>query len=396
MRTHRGVPGAPVVAETAAKTVLRTPGRIAVLLAALSLAGCALPRGAGLQTEVLAVAQGPDETTEEALQGADFAVYSVTRDSLPLIAAWPAVGLGGLPWIQRQEQPASLLIAPGDIISVTVWDAEADSLLAGPGQRVAQLQDMQVASGGTVFLPFVGEIRVAGMAQNTARERIEERYTATIPSAQVQLRVTPGRGNTANLVAGVANPGVYPLADRDVTILALLAMGGGVPAGTNNPQVRLFRGGDRYGIALDRLYEDPGLDTTLVGGDRVIVQAEERYFLSLGAAGSEARHLFPQDHVSALDAMSIIGGVADDRADPQGVLILREYPGAAVDADPTRGPPRARMVFTIDLTSADGLFSAGNLRIMPGDLVYATESPLPAARGVLGLVGTLLGIGNQF
>lgn len=373
----------------------RHRGALIALVMALGLTGCALPRGAGLQSEVLAVAQEAGQTPGQALQDADFGVYSVTRDSLPLIAEWPAVGLGGLPWIRRQEQPASLLIAPGDVISVTVWDAEQDSLLAGPGQRVAQLQDMQVASGGTVFLPFVGEIRVAGMAQNTARARIEERYAETIPSAQVQLSVTPGRANTASLVGGVVNPGVYPLADRDVTILGLLAMGGGVPSGMTNPQVRLFRGEDRYGIALDRLYDDPGLDTTLVGGDRIIVEGEGRYFLSLGAAGSEARHVFPQDHVTALDAMSIIGGVADDRADPQGVLILREYPVAAVDADPTRGPPRSRMVFTIDLTTADGLFSAGNLRIMPGDLVYATESPLPAARGVLGLVGTLLGISNQ-
>ena len=366
-----------------------------VLVAALGLSGCALPRGAGLQSEVLAVSQETGQTTEEAQQDADFGVYSVSRNTLPLIAAWPAVGLGGLSWIRRQEQPASLLIAPGDTISVTIWDAEPDSLLAGPGQRVAQLQDMRVSSGGTVFLPFVGDIRVAGMAENTARERIEERYAATIPSAQVQVSVTPGRANTVNLVAGVASPGVYPLVDRNVTILGLLSLGGGVPPGTVNPQVRLFRGGQSYGIALGRLYADPALDTTLVGGDRIIVQTEERYFLSLGAAGTEARHIFPQDDVSALDALSIIGGVTDDRADPQGVLVLREYPASAIAADPTRGPHRTRMVFTIDLTTADGLFSAGNFRIMPGDLVYATESPLPAARSVLALVGTLLGLNNQ-
>jgi polysaccharide export outer membrane protein len=373
--------------------VFRAGGAIGL---SLLLAACALPRGAGLESEVLAVADpAPGQDARDAAAAADFGVWPVTRDSLLTVAEWPGVGLGGGAWITRQEQPASLLIAPGDTIRVSVWDAEENSLLGGPGQRVTQLQDMQVSSAGSVFLPFVGEIRVAGMAQNTARERIEERYAETIPSAQVQLLVTPGRANTASLVAGAVNPGVYPLADRDVTVLGLLAMGGGVSPGLPNPRIRLFRGRDVYETALDRLYDDPDLDTTLQGGDRVIVEAEERYFLSLGAAGTEARHLFPQDVVTALDALSIIGGVAEERANPQGVLILRDYPVRMVSADPRQGPPKERMVFTIDLTSADGLFSAGNFRIMPNDLIYVTESPLPAARGVLGLIGTVLGLSNQ-
>jgi len=161
-----------------------------------------------------------------------------------------------------------------------------------------------------------------------------------------------------------------------------------------NPQVRLMRGGEIYGTSVARLYAEPGLDTTLVGGDRVIVEEEARYFLSLGAAGSEALHRFPKDTVSALDALSIIGGVSDDRADPKGILILREYPASALSGQGRR-PPQTRIVFTIDLTSADGLFSAGNFRIMPRDLVYATESPVTATRTIIGLLGASLGLAER-
>jgi polysaccharide biosynthesis/export protein len=362
-----------------------------ILLAALAACG-SLPRGAALQSEVLAVAEaegGADPIP------ADFGVVPVTRSTLLTIAEWPAPGVGGYPWIERQAQPASLLIQPGDTLTVTVWDADENSLLSGPGQRAVTLQEMQVSSSGEIFLPFVGSIRVQGLSQASARERVEESYAATIPSAQVQLQVEPGRANTANLVAGVASPGVYPLADRDVTILTLLSMGGGVNPNLGNPQVRLFRGGDVFGIALDRLYDDPGLDTTLVGGDRVIVEAEERVFLSLGAAGSESRHVFPQDMVTALEAMAIIGGVQDNRADPQGILVLRDYPVRHVDAGGQDGPPQERMVFTIDLTSADGLFSAGNFRILPNDLVYVTESPITAGQSVLTLIGSVFGLARQ-
>jgi polysaccharide biosynthesis/export protein len=361
------------------------------MLALLALAACSLPRGAALQSEVLAVAGAGDG----APVAADFAVVDVTRSTLLTVAEWPAPGVGGYPWIERRPQPASLLIAPGDTLTITVWDADENSLLSGPGQRAVTLEDMRVSSSGEIFLPFAGQIRVEGMSQASARERIEERYAETIPSAQVQLAVAPGRANTANLVAGVASPGVYPLEDRDVTILSLLAMGGGVNPGLNNPQVRLFRGDDVYGIALDRLYDDPGLDTTLAGGDRVIVEAEERVFLSLGAAGSESRHLFPQDLVTALEAMAIIGGVNDNRADPQGILVLRDYPVRTVDAQGVDGPPAERMVFTIDLTSADGLFSAGNFRILPNDLIYVTESPITAAGSVIGILSSVFGLTRQ-
>jgi polysaccharide export outer membrane protein len=181
--------------------------------------------------------------------------------------------------------------------------------------------------------------------------------------------------------------------DTDFTLLALLSQGGGVAQGLNNPQIRLHRHGRIYGTSVENLYAHPANDTTLRGGDKVIVQADTRAFLSLGAAGQEARHLFPKEHLTAIEALSIIGGVADFRADPKGVLILRHYPARSL-RQKGDGPDNLRMVFTIDLTTADGLFSAGKFRILPGDLVYATEAPVTAARTILGLLGSAFGVYN--
>lgn len=359
------------------------------LVLGLSLAACSTPRGAGFQSEVLA-ARGV-QTEHDGGPVYDFSVFSVARDTLPIITKWPDSGARRYNWITGTSQPASMIISPGDTLQVTIWDAEENSLLTSPGQRVAQLQSMQVASDGRIFIPFVGEMRVSGMSPQTARARIEERLLDTVPSAQVQLQLTPGRGNTASLVSGVNAPGAYPLADRDVSVLALIAEGGGVKSGMVNPQVRLFRGNDLYGTSVVQLFENPSLDTRLQGGDRVIVEEEERFFLSLGAANRQSRHLFPKDHVTALDALAEIGGVAEDRANPQGILILRQYPVGALRADGS-GPPQERMVFTIDLTRADGLFSAGKFEIQSGDLVYVTESTLGAAKTIFSIVGNGVGL----
>lgn len=366
--------------------------RFVVILFCVALAGCSLPRGAGFQSEVLA-ASNAQSAEEGAAPTYDFAVYPVTRDALPALQSWPANRTPAFAWLSRQAQPASLLIAPGDRITITIWDSEENSVFSSAGQRATPLQEVEVDPDGRIFVPYIGEVKVSGMTPGMARVGIEEQMSRTVPSVQVQMAVTPGRANTANLVSGVAAPGVYPLPDRNYKLLDLLSQGGGANAGLINPQVRLIRGDNIYGMSLRRLLAEPRLDTTLRGGDRVIVQQDERYFLSLGATGTEKLHVFQKDNISALDAMSIIGGVSDARANPKGILILREYGTGHIRTDGA-GPPQERIVFVIDLTTADGLFSAGKFSVQPNDLVYATESPLGPALTLLNTVSSVSALVN--
>lgn len=355
----------------------------------LMISGCALiPRGAGLQNEVLAAARDGDPDTIP-----DFAVEIVTRGNLSTYVAWPNPDPSHFHWLDRVDQPDTRTIRSGDTLRVTVWTTEDDGLLTGPGQRNVTLPDARVSATGTIFLPFIGDLRVRDMSPERARTRIEERYSETLPSAQVQIELIEGRQGAVSLVGGVNSPGSFALPDNDFTILELIADGGGVQDNLNNPQVRLQRGSRTYGISFARLLTSARFDTTLVGGDKVFVRADDRSFLSLGAAGTEAVHLFPSDTVTALEALSIIGGVSDTRADAQGILILRRYPANMVTADRS-GPDHPRTVFTLDLTSADGLFSAGQFDIQPDDLIYVTESPLTAASSIFGVLGSVIGLNN--
>ncbi|MFT5865355.1 MAG: polysaccharide export outer membrane protein [Gammaproteobacteria bacterium] len=353
------------------------------------LAGCDLiPRGAGLQSEVLAATR--DENGQPQMS---FAVEVVTRDNLATFIRWPAPDDNHYNWIARVDQPNTRSITSGDTLHITIWSTEENGLLTAPGQRFVTLPDMRVSAAGTVFLPYVDTIRLRGMSPQRAREVIEERYATVSPSAQVQIELIEGRERTVSLISGVASPGSYPLSDNDVTILQLIADGGGISAALNNPQVRLQRNDRIYGISADRLLDSPPNDTTLQGGDKIYIEDDGRTFLSLGAAGSEAVHPFPSESVSALEALSIIGGISEDRADATGILILRRYPVASVTAD-RNGPDHPRTVFTLDLTSADGLFSADQFLIEPDDLVYVSESPLTAASSIMTVLGTVIGLSN--
>jgi polysaccharide export outer membrane protein len=349
------------------------------------VSACSLPRGAARESEILSSAEA------DMISG--YAIYPVTRAFLPQVEAWPVTGSGPRGgWIAHSPGSGSQVIAPGDFVDVVIWDSEDNSLLTAPGSKVVTLPKMRVAPNGTIFMPYLDSIRVAGMTPQAARARIQSELEAIIPSAQVQLALHSGRRNSVDLVGGVTRPGTYPMVDRDLTVLSLISLGGGVLTPLENPVVRLMRDGKLYVTTLARLYGDPALDTTLRGGDKVIIEEDPRSFIAIGATGREQMVQFTKEKISALDAIALIGGISDHRADPEGILILREYPESATGAP---GPREPHVIFVIDLTTADGLFAAKRFQINPDDVVYASESPLTAFHTISGVIGSLLGITRQ-
>ncbi|MCP5091733.1 MAG: polysaccharide export protein [Gammaproteobacteria bacterium] len=355
------------------------------LCAALITACSTLPRGAPVQREILRA----DENAPK-----EFAVYGVTRTFLPTVARWPATGvIRSSGWLKHSHSSAGPVLAPGDRLNLMIWDSDPNSLLTSPEQKSVSMEGVQISPAGTIFLPYVNAVHVAGTGPEQARRKIQRKMEEIIPSAQVQLYLQEGKQNMADLVGGVSSPGSYAITDSHFTVLNLISQGGGVNPALRHPRVRLNRNGKSYVKSVSAIFENPGLDTILRGGDKVIVEQDDRYFLSLGAAGQESLVYFEKERLSALDAMSLVGGVSDSRGNPAGILILRQYPAGAVD-DGRRGPEHARTVFTLDLTSADGLFSAGQFAINPKDTVLVTESPITATQTIFRLIGSVFGLAN--
>jgi len=361
--------------------------RILGALVALSLAGaCSLPRGAALQSEIL---------SQSDAELPDIAIYPVTRDLLPVVARWPASGgIASHGWLSHQPGAAEIRVKPFDSIDITVWDSEENSLLTAPEAKLVDITGLRVTDSGQIFVPYIGYLRVSDRTPDAARRLVEREMAAIVPSAQVQLTVTPGSRGSVSLVGGVAQPGSYPMPEGNFTVLNLISEGGGPGTALRNPQVRLIRGDRTYVTSLDSLLKSPARDTVLRGGDKVALVEDERYFRALGASGAEQLVYFEKDSISALDALSLIGGLQDSRANPKGILVMREYPPTAVQPG-DGGPDNARTVFTIDLTTSDGVFSAGRFDIQPGDTVMVTEALLPAAQAFAQLIGTTFSVGNR-
>lgn len=331
----------------------------------------------------------------DARKSGEFAIYNVDRALLPVVHKWPRTGQAGSSgWLTNQKGPLSQIIASGDKLTLQIWDNTENSLLTPIGQKSVAMSEVVVSPDGSIFVPYLDKIYIIGMTADKAREMLQERISQILPSAQVQLTLTTGRRNSVDLVGG-ANSGNFPLPDRNFTVLNLISLGGGVTAGIRNPQVHLVRDGKNYRTSISNLYSNPSLDTTLRGGDKVIVREDSRSFLALGAASTQKEHFFEKDRISALDAMAMMGGVSETRGDPSGILVLRRYNSKSVRTD-GKGPSNIRAVFVLDLTSADGLFSAGEFEVYPNDVVLATESPVNSVQTVFRLIGSAFAISANF
>lgn len=356
---------------------------MALGLVVLLTASCSLPRGAALPSEILSEQNQPDPS---------FQVVPVTRANLAEVSKWPVTGWrGSYRWINTQRGPQSPLIRIGDTVHLVIWDSQENSLLLPASAKQTSLEGMVVSPEGTIFLPYLGEVAIQNMTPRAAREKIQKSLEAIVPSAQVQLSLSAGQQNSVDLVSGVTKPGTYPLPSRNYTILSLLAQGGGIEKDMRNPVVRLIRDGQSYEIRADRLMSEAQMNTTLRGDDKVLVEEDKRYFTALGATGREELVHFDREHITALEALSMIGGLSDNRANLKSVLVLRDYPQKAVRDNGT-GPTHQQVVFVFDLTSADGLFASRQFPINPQDTVLATETVVSSARTVFGLIGSIIGI----
>ncbi len=346
------------------------------------LSACNLPRGGPVDSEIIKAAQAPTP---------EIALYHVKRDSLATYQSWPSTGTAGNHgWLRHKHSGPDNAIAANDLIDIVVWDSEETSLLSGRGNRATHMKALKVSSAGTIFLPFAGAVHVAGLSETSARTRVQRKMSEAVPSAQVQLSVKKGPLGSVSIVSGVQKPGPYSIDTTHFTVLNAIATAGGANPRIKNPQVRLIRKGKVYTKSMTNLLEDPDADTVLRGGDKLSVEKDARYFRSLGAASKEAIFEFTKDEITALDAMSIIGGVSENRADPRGIMVLRQYAENQVRNDDS-GPSNDRAVFVFDITTADGLFSAGKFEIQSEDTVLVTESSVASANLALLLLARLTG-----
>jgi polysaccharide biosynthesis/export protein len=145
--------------------------------------------------------------------------------------------------------------------------------------NVFQLQDFTreapVDAGGTIGLPLIGAVPVAGMTVRQIEEEIAQRLKAKyLQNPQVLVSVKDAVGLRVAVQGAVKNPGVFPL-HGDTTLTNVIAQANGFTEISDQSQVLLIRNTDQGRVATKvdagAILSGSAPDPQVYGGDTVVV-----------------------------------------------------------------------------------------------------------------------------
>ena len=198
-------------------------------------------------------------------------------------------------------------------------------------------QTVRVADDGSITLPLLGRLQVAGLTKGELETLIakllEERY---VRNPQVTIFVKEYESKKVAVSGAVKKPDTYEMLG-DKTLLEMISLAGGLDKDLGK-EIIIFREQDdgtaqRISVDLDKLvYEaDPALNVPVLPGDIVYVPSVEkvRIFVT-GAVRTPNLYEVPRSEpVTVLKAVTLAGGTTD-RASESRVQIIR------TDADGNR------------------------------------------------------------
>ena len=329
------------------------------------LAGCQLPKSGPNKSEILA------GSTEK---GGNAFVVEVDDRVAKATSAIPQYGFSSS--FRSAQRLAADTVRPGDVLGLTVWENVDDGLLSGEISSSTILEQIQVDSDGFIFVPYAGRIRASGNTPEQLRQLITNELQEQTPDPQVEVRRVAGDGATVSLSGEIGAAGIYPIERPSRTLSGMLSQAGGVVVGSDIALVTLIRGNDRGTVWYDDLVRNPQLDVALRGGDRILVEADSRSYIALGATG-QSRVAFDTQDLSALEALAQVGGLQSLSSDPTGIFVLRkerqDIARNVMGRQDLQGDQR--MIYLLNLTAPNGLFVARDFVIRDDDTIYVTEAP---------------------
>lgn len=345
--------------------LLQTARPVGLAMIVTLVAGCGLPRSGPNKKEIYSGSE---------LKGGNALVVEVDDAVTRATSEIPALSFAR--GFQNAGVVGSDTIQPGDTLGLSIWENVDDGLLADQGVNTTTLEEVQVDGSGFIFVPYAGRIKASGNTPEAIRRLITEKLADQTPDPQVIVRRVAGDGATVSLIGGIGGQGVYPIERPTRTLTAMLAKAGGVTIPTDIAQVNVIRGGHTGTVWLQDLYEDPRLDIALRGGDRILVEEDQRSYTALGATGAQSRVPFETRTISVIEAIATVGGLSSGLADPTGVFIMRNETEERAEAITGRDfSGEQRVAYVMDLTAPNGLFLAKDFQIRDGDTVYVTEAP---------------------
>lgn len=256
-------------------------------------------------------------------------------------------------------------VGPGDKLFVAVYGHPELSIGQYVGPAPSGGQGLVIDNDGTIQLPLIGSVPVAGKSADELRAYLERELAVYVKDPRVTVQVSFNGSLRFYLLGQFESPGLK-YSDRPVRLLEALALGGSIQLQSASLRsAYISRDNKRLPVNFYRLIREGDLtqNIKLKTGDVILVpdSQSEKAFVFGGATGSNPQGgavPFNNGKLSLLQALVQAGFGIRERTQSKlsEVRIIR--------SEGDRGE-----LFIVDATQIlDG--KAASFELVPGDIVY--------------------------
>lgn len=337
-----------------------------VLLAAISLTGCQLPRSGPMLSEMTG-----------ANDDKDILVMPVSRE---LVQASKVPDVADFPAYYRDLTQAGFdRLVPGDGINVKVWERDGLGVFAVDPSGVSDLGNQQIDRTGNLYFPILGKFHAAGLTLAQLHDAISARLSKLVLGSDVSVtRVADTRGQMVTVQGNLTRPGMYPITQTSQRLSSALAQAAPVQTNPEQLVISLRRNSHVASVRLSDIYRNQKNDILLRPGDVITAYDAREYLTVLGAAGVQGRVAISKRNYSVLDALADSKGLDDKTADPRSVFLFTPAK-AGVNGKPDSVP----VVYQFDLTRPEQVALAREFSVHEGQAIYISDAPFTQVQKVL-------------
>jgi polysaccharide biosynthesis/export protein len=360
---------------------------VSVVLGATWLSGCAHSGGGGTSAAVSSTGNG-----EQAVVDAVRVPTEETRpDDVPagLVVAEAADPSTAAPTIADINVMDVYRIGPADTLAFRSFDDES-----------LNSNDILVRHDGHISLPWISDLKVAGLTREEATEVVREAYQELYYDAEVSLQIIQATSRSYTVTGDVNRPAEFPYT-KPVTLLdAIIAAGslrvnqrgGDSFVGGQGQLVKAFiirgTGAERIAHEYDLRNMEKGgnhdTQTLVLPGDTIYIPEGLNLVYVLGEVGRPGIQPL-QEGMTLLQLLSSSGGFNESSARMKQIVLIRELDDTETE------------VKLFDLKKM--MKTGGDILIQPGDIVYVPRKRLITLGEFInrstGLVSPILSVTSQ-
>ena len=351
------------------------------LVSALPLSACAsLPSSGPTGDRILRAARAKE-------QPLPFDLVELDARAAQALAAAPSpdAPAGGFASLARDEKADT--IGVGDVLNIAVYEVGV-SLFGGggprgngegfdPSARGERFPPVIVGADGTIRLPYIGKLQVAGRTTPEVERLIEAQLFGRSQAAQALVTLGENVSRVVYVSGDLRKPGRLPLTPNRERLLDAVAASGGAAASTEDTVVRFLRDGRLVEERLSRIAPGGPDDLTLLPGDRIQLVRRPRSYSVFGATPKVSQQPFETETVTLAEAVARVGGPNDNQADARAVFLFRDGAGAK----PT--------VYRLNMLLPESYFVAQRVAMRDKDVLYIANARTNQPAKLFGILNLL-------